>query len=167
MTGYEFFFRSQSIFNPKQAGRLIYVIVEGDEAILQNDRLVEMVGPGHYLAEATLPPAAGLIAVAHTDCRLVAINGVMLAVLAQCPPETVAGIIQLMIGPPRLRPAIRWPASLLASRAARQAKRPREQAGVFPVVRADRTRPEISPQIDTDEKLRIKKLSVRFASSVH
>lgn len=137
MTGYEFFFRSQPIFNPKQPGRLIYVIVEGEVAIFQHERLIEMVGPGQYLAEATLPATAGLMAIAHTDCRLVAINEVMLAVLAQCPPEIVAWVIQMMMGLPRLRPAIRWPASLLASRAARQAERPREQAGVFPVVRTE------------------------------
>jgi CRP-like cAMP-binding protein len=133
--GYEFFFRSQPIFNPKQPGRLIYVVVEGEVAIFQNERLIETMGPGHYLAETTLPPAAGLIAIAHTDCRLVAINEVMLAVLAQCPPEIVAWIIPMMMGLPRLTPKIRWPASILASRAARQAKRPREQAELFPVVR--------------------------------
>lgn len=135
MKGYEFFFRSQPIFNPKQPGRLIYVIVEGEVAIFQHERLIEMVGPGQYLAEATLPATAGLMAIAHTDCRLVAINEVKLAVLAQCPPEIVARVIPMMIGLPRLTPKIRWPASLLASRAARQTKRPREQAGLFPVVR--------------------------------
>ncbi|MBE7471952.1 MAG: hypothetical protein HS114_22670 [Anaerolineales bacterium] len=133
--GYEFFFRSQPIFNPKQPGRLIYVIVEGEVAIFQNERLIEMMGPGHYLVETTLPAAAGLIAIAHTDCRLVAINEVMLAALVQLSPEAVVRIVQIMMGLPRLRPAIRWPASLLASRAARQSKRPREQAELFPVVR--------------------------------
>lgn len=110
MTGYEFFFRSQPIFNPKQAGRLIYVVVDGEVAIFQNERLVERVGPGHFLAEASLPPASGLVAVAHTDCRLVAINEVTLAVLVQCPPQTVVWVIRLMAGLPQLKSEIRWPA---------------------------------------------------------
>ena len=130
MRGYEFFFRSQLIFDPKQAGRRIYVIVEGEVAILQEGRRIEIVEPGHYLVEATLPAAAGLVAVGHTDCRLVAIDEVMLAVLAQCPPEMVVWLVQMMSGLTRLKPVIRWPASLLA-------RRSRQPAGVYPVVRAE------------------------------
>lgn len=133
MTGYEFFFRSQPIFKPNRAGGLIYLIIEGQVAIAQADRLVETLGPGQYLVEADLPPAAGLIAFAHTNCRLVAINEAMLATLVQCSPEVVRWVSRVMAGLSHVKPTIRWPASLQAKQANRPPHRPRQEAGIYRV----------------------------------
>lgn len=133
MTGYEFFFRGQPIFKPNQAGRLIYLIVEGQVAIAQAGRLVETMGPGRYLVEDTLPPATGLIAFAHTNCRLVAINEAMLATLVQCSPEVVRWVSRMMAGLTGLEPILRRPASLQVKQANRPPYRPRQEAGIYRV----------------------------------
>jgi CRP-like cAMP-binding protein len=140
MKGYEFFFRSQPIFKLNQAGRLIYVVIEGQVAIVQAGRLVETLGPGQYLVEATLPPATGLIAIAHTDCRLVALNEAMLATLVQCSPEVVGRVGRMMAGLTRLEPTLRRPASLQVKRVSRPPHRPRQEAEIYPVVQAEGVR---------------------------
>jgi hypothetical protein len=136
LTGYAFFLRGQSIFQAGSASRPVYGIVEGDIAIMRDSRVVDTLGPGGLLAEAMLPPASGLLAVAHTNCRLVALDAVVFAILAPYPPAFVRQIIGAMAGltlEPS-RPKIKWPASLQARRARRQLRRPREQAGVFKIV---------------------------------
>jgi hypothetical protein len=111
-------------------------VVEGEIAIIQHSRVVDTLGPGGLLAEAMLLPASGLAAVAHTNCRLVAVEAIVFAILAQYPPAFVLQVICDMAGltVEQPRPKIKWPTSLRAGRSNRQPRRPREPAGVFRIV---------------------------------
>jgi len=139
---YDFFYRGQLIMQAGQPSLALYAILDGQVAILEGERMVGILEPGHCLTERNLPPLSGRVAVAHTNCRLVRINSVMLALLVQRPPEVVVQVLRKRIErvnttpPPRLR----WPASLLANRAARQSGRSRESVGVYPVVGAEGVR---------------------------
>lgn len=140
---YEFFYRGQLIRHAGQSSPALYAILDGRVAILERGRVVNILEPGHCLTERNLPPLSGRVAVAHTNCRLVVINSVMFALLVQRPPEAVVQVLRKRLERATTKPPpqIRWPASVLARRAARQIRKSREQAGVYPVVRAKNNRP--------------------------
>jgi len=121
--GYDFFYRSQPIFTPSQAGQRIYAVLEGEVALYNGSYRVFTLKAGHCLVEEQLRQS-GRIAVAQTNCRLVAIDAATYAAFAKASSSFVLGAIR----PPRYesrQPAavqIRWPASLLARRQQRRSR---------------------------------------------
>ena len=130
-TGYDFFYRSQLIFSPGQPGQQLYAVLEGEVALYNGHYRIYTLPAGHCLAEATLRQS-GWVAVAHTNCRLVALDAATYAALANLSPDFVLGAIR----PPRysagetLPVQIRWPSALLARRQQRP-RRSRETAQLF------------------------------------
>jgi hypothetical protein len=115
--GYDFFYRSQLIFTPYQAGQRIYAVLEGQVALYNGSYRVFTIQAGHCLVEDQLRQS-GWVAVAQTNCRLVAIDAATYAAFAKVSPSFVLGTIR----PPHYESRqpnavqIRWPASLLARR---------------------------------------------------
>ena len=53
--GYDFFYRSQLIFTPYQAGQRIYAVLEGQVALYNGSYRVFTIQAGHCLVEDQLP----------------------------------------------------------------------------------------------------------------
>jgi len=121
--GYDFFYRSQLIFTPDQAGQRIYAMLEGEVALYSGSYRVFTLQAGHCLMEEQLRQR-GWIAVAQTNCRLVAIDAATYAAFAKVSPGFVLGAIR----PPHYESRqptavqIRWPASLSARRQQRRSR---------------------------------------------
>jgi CRP-like cAMP-binding protein len=86
----------QPIFNTDQPGADIYIVVEGEAAILQNGDLVQTLNPGEFLDErVTANPYS--TAIAKTNCYLVPIDQQIRTVLEQYPPHFRIEAIRVMV----------------------------------------------------------------------
>lgn len=74
MREYKLFPMGQTIINTDEADNTIYVLVGGEVAIQMDKALIDIVEPGEFLTAQMLPKAPGIVAVAKTNCRLVAVN---------------------------------------------------------------------------------------------
>lgn len=64
----------QIIFNTDEADNATYVLAAGEVAIRMGNALIDIVEAGEFLTAQMLPEAPGIVAVAKTNCRLVAVN---------------------------------------------------------------------------------------------
>jgi len=86
---FELFKAGSIIFQEDKPGHIMYIIQEGKVNILLKDQLIETVGEGEPLGEmAMLEPGAfrSATAIAHTDCKLVAIDQKRFTFLVQQNP---------------------------------------------------------------------------------
>ncbi|MBI1880390.1 MAG: hypothetical protein HYR94_19580 [Chloroflexi bacterium] len=74
LKGSTFFLRGQSIFKANPSEQPIYLVIEGQVAILNGGELVSFMGPGEFLPGTLVSDAWGLVAVAYANCRLVAVD---------------------------------------------------------------------------------------------
>ena len=93
---YELFLMGQPIFNADRPGAAIYIVVEGEAAILQNRNLVQTLKPGEFLDErVTANPYS--TAVAKSNCYLVPIDPKIRTVLEQYPLDFRVEAIRVMV----------------------------------------------------------------------
>ena len=120
---YEFFYRSQIILSDEQPTQVSYAILDGQVVIQSCKSLIKTLKPGQFLTARTLTEFAGSVAIAHTNCRLIVVNPLLISVLAHRPLEDVLRVLRLLLErsvqkkvQKEGKPQLRWPASTLARR---------------------------------------------------
>lgn len=142
-SNYEFFYRSQTILcGSDRSPQVSYAILEGQVATMLRNEVVKTLGPGQFLTTQALRQTAGAVAIAHTNCRLMAINPLMLSVMAHRPPEAILRVLQQRLAwlpKNETSPQLHWPPSLLARGETHRHRRLREMAQVIETVQQIRS----------------------------
>ena len=131
---YELCLMGQPILDAERTGNRLYVVVEGEVAILLGDKLVKTIRSGGFVDELLLQETEcfGLTAIAQTNCQLIAIDETMCAALERHPPDFIVQIMQVMVE--RLTRQVKPPIQpLLPSRPAQKIVRAREQVITFKI----------------------------------
>lgn len=99
-TNFQSIAAGQPIFLVGDAGRVMFVLVEGQADVLVGDEVIESAGPGAILGEMALidhaPRSATVIA--RTECRLLPIDVERFNTLIQKTPDFARHVMKVMAG---------------------------------------------------------------------
>jgi len=93
----------QAIFAEGEAGKVMYVVKEGEVEIVAGGKVFDIIQPGGIFGEMALidqqPRSAS--AIAKTDCKLIRIDEARFTFLVQQTPRFALELLRLIVG--RLR----------------------------------------------------------------
>jgi CRP/FNR family cyclic AMP-dependent transcriptional regulator len=93
----------QAVFTEGDPGKVMYVVKEGEVAIIAGDKVLDVIQPGGIFGEMALidqqPRSAS--AIARTDCTLIRVDEARFMFLVQQTPRFALEVMRLIVG--RLR----------------------------------------------------------------